>query len=205
MRYRNIPSETIRRLPIYLRALHILKRQNKTTISSSGLSEIVAVNSWQVRKDFSYFGAFGKRGSGYDIDELAKQISKILKLHTRHRVALVGVGNLGSAVLAYPGFEPYGFDIVTAYESDSKKIGKKIHGVIVEDISNLKDLRKDKIDLALIAVPESAAQQIAEQLVKAGVKGILNFSPRHIQVPKRIKVFTIDIAMDLARLPFYIA
>jgi redox-sensing transcriptional repressor len=205
MRYRKIPDETVRRLPVYLRALHILNRQGKTDTSSMELAAMVAANSWQVRKDFSYFGAFGKRGSGYKIDSLRKKIAKILRLDTGHRVALVGVGNLGSALLAYGGFETYGFDIVAAYDCDQKKVGKKLYNITVEDISNLKDLKKDSIDLAIIAVPSSAAQTIAEKLVKAGVRGILNFSPRHIQVPKRIKVITIDIAMDLARLPYYVS
>jgi redox-sensing transcriptional repressor len=205
MRYRKIPDETIRRLPVYLRALVTLGRQGKTEISSTELGAMVAVNSWQVRKDFSYFGAFGKRGSGYEINSLSKKIAKILRLDIGRKVALIGVGNLGSALLAYNGFEVYGFDIVTAYDRDPKKVGKKMYNVTVEDIAKLKWLKKDKIDLAIISAPGSAAQDIADKLVKAGVKGILNFSPRHIQVPKRVKVITIDIAMDLARLPYYIS
>ncbi len=205
MRYRKIPDETVRRLPVYLRALHILGKQGKTGTSSTELADMVAVNSWQIRKDFSYFGAFGKPGSGYEIDSLRKKIAKILRLDKGHRVALVGVGNLGSALLAYTGFETYGFDIVAAYDCDPKKVGKKVYNITVKDIANLKDLKKDTIDMAILAVPESAAQHIADKLVRAGVKGILNFSPRHIQVPKRIKVITIDIAMDLARLPYYIS
>jgi len=205
MRYRKIPDETVRRLPVYLRALFILGRQGQTGTSSTELAAMVAVNPWQVRKDFSYFGAFGKRGSGYEIDNLRKKITKILRLDTSRKVALVGVGNLGSALLAYGGFETYGFDIVTAYDCDPKKVGKKMYNIKVEDIANLKDLKKDTIDLAIIAVPGSAAQRIADKLVKAGVKGILNFSPRHIQVPKRIKVITIDIGMDLACLPYYVS
>jgi redox-sensing transcriptional repressor len=205
MRYRKIPNETVRRLPVYLRALHILGEQGRRSISSTDLADMAAVNSWQVRKDFSYFGAFGKPGSGYEIEGLRKQIARILRLDARHKVALVGVGNLGSAVLAYAGFAPYGFDIVAAYDCDPKKVGKKIHDVTVRNVASLKNLRKSKIDLAIIAVPESAAQQIADRLVRAGVRGILNFSPLHIQVPKRIKVITIDIAMDLARLPYYMS
>ena len=205
MRYRKIPDETVRRLPVYLRALFILSEQGKTGTSSTELADMVAVNSWQVRKDLSYFGAFGKRGSGYEIDSLGKKIAKILRLDTGRKVALVGVGNLGSALLAYTGFETYGFNIVTAYDCDPKKVSKKMYNITIEDIAKLKDLKKDTIDLAIIAVPGSAAQTIADKLVKAGVKGILNFSPRHIQVPKRIKVITIDIGMDLACLPYYVS
>jgi redox-sensing transcriptional repressor len=205
MRYRKIPNETVRRLPVYLRALHILGRQGKTGTSSTELASMVAVNPWQVRKDLSYFGAFGKRGSGYEIDRLRKKIAKILRLDTVRKVALIGVGNLGSALLAYGGFETYGFDIVSAYDCDPKKVGKKMYNIKVEDIAKLKGLKKEKIDLAIIAVPGSAAQTIADKLVSSGIKGILNFSPQHIQVPKRIKVITIDIAMDLARLPYYVS
>jgi len=192
-------------LPIYLRALHILSQKGKVSTFSRDLADMAGVNSWQVRKDFSYFGAFGKPGSGYEIEGLKKQIAKILRLNTCHRVALVGVGNLGSAVLAYAGFAPYGFDIVAAYDCDPKKVGTKIHGITVRDVAGLKNFKKNKIDLAIIAVPESAAQQIADRLVRAGIRGILNFSPVHIQVPKGVKVITIDIAMDLARLPYYMS
>jgi redox-sensing transcriptional repressor len=205
MRYRKIPNETVRRLPVYLRALYILGEQGKKGTSSTELAAMVAVNAWQVRKDFSYFGAFGKRGSGYEINSLKKKIAKILRLDTGRKVALIGVGNLGSALLAYGGFEVYGFNIVSAYDCDPKKVGKKLYNIGVEDVAKLKNLKKDSIEIAIIAVPGAAAQDIADKLVKAGVKGILNFSPRHIQVPKRIKVITIDIAMDLARLPYYVS
>jgi redox-sensing transcriptional repressor len=116
---------------------------------------------------------------------------------------LVGVGNLGSAVLAYPGFKTYGFEIVAAFDSDPKKIGRKTNNITVEKISKIQSLKKRNIGLAILAVPSKAAQQVAEVLVKAGVKGILNFSPCHISIPKNVKVISIDIAMDLVRLPYY--
>jgi len=204
MRYRKIPNETIRRLPIYLRGLLFLTKEGQQRISSRNLADFLAVNPWQIRKDFSYFGGFGTRGVGYNIEKLIKQIKKILKLDVVHKAALIGVGNLGSAVLAYPGFRIYGFDIATAFDTDPKKIGKKVNNITIEDVSNLRTLKKRKINLAIIAVPRDAAQQTADALVKTGIKGILNFSPCHITVPKKIKVITIDIAMDLARLPYYI-
>ena len=173
------------------------------SISSLKLAEIVAVNPWQIRKDFSYFGEFGVRGVGYDIKKLIEQISKILKLDTGRKAALVGVGNLGSAVLSYPGFSIYGFTIAAAFDADQKKIGKKKNNITIEDISTLSTLKKRNIDIGIIAVPQSAAQQTADALVQAGVNGILNFSPCYINVSKKIKVITIDIAMDLARLPYY--
>ena len=204
MRYRKIPDETIRRLPLYLRGLLVLSEQKQQRISSRSLAEFLSVNPWQIRKDFSYFGGFGTRGVGYDVKKLIKQIKKILKLDVVRRAALVGVGNLGSAVLAYSGFRVYGFDIAAAFDRDPKKIGKKVKGIPIEDVSKLRTLKKRNIDLGIIAVPCDAAQQTGEALVKAGVKGILNFSPCHITVPKKVKVITIDIAMDLARLPYYI-
>jgi len=203
MRYHKIPDETVRRLPVYLRVLLACRRQGQEKLSSQDMAEPSGVNPWQIRKDFSYFGALGTRGVGYDIEKLARQIKKILKLDIVRKAALVGVGNLGSAVLAYPGFEIYGFDIAAAFDADPGKIGKKIKGIVIEDVSNLRGLGARKIELGIIAVPREAAQQTADALVGAGVKGILNFSPCYITVPKKVKVITIDIAMDLARLPYY--
>ena len=203
MRYRRIPDETVRRLPIYLRGLLFSLEQGSKNISSRDLAELVRVNSWQIRKDFSYFGGFGTRGVGYEIEKLIEQIKKILKLDVVHKAALIGVGNLGSAVLAYSGFGFYSFDITAAFDADSKKVGKKINDVEIEDISKLSTLKKREIEIGIIAVPGDTAQQAADALIKAGIKGILNFSPRYITVPKRIKVITIDIAMDLSRLPYY--
>ncbi len=204
MRYRKIPDETVRRLPIYLRGLLFSSERGQQNISSRNLADFLGVNPWQIRKDFSYFGDFGTRGVGYNIEKLAKQIKKILKLEVIYKAALVGVGNLGSAVLAYPGFKIYGLNIAAAFDTDSKKIGRKIENITIEDVSNLRTLKKRKINLAIITVPRDAAQQTADALVNAGVKGILNFSPCYITVPKKVKVITIDIAMDLARLPYYI-
>ena len=203
MRYHKIPDEAVRRLPVYLRGLLALSQRGKENVSSGVLGELLSVNSWQIRKDFSYFGEFGTRGVGYNIKKLVKQINRILKFDVGHKAALVGVGNLGSAVLAYPGFEIYGFDIAAVFDSNPKKVGRKINNTVVEDISGLRTLEKRKINLAIIAVPREAAQETADALVEAGVRGILNFSPCYIEVPKKVKVITIDIAMDLARLPYY--
>ena len=203
MRYHKIPDETVRRLPVYLRGLLSSAKQGQQSISSRDLADLLGVNPWQIRKDFSYFGDFGTRGVGYNIEKLTKQIKKILKLDIVHKVALVGVGNLGSAVLAYSGFKVYGFDIAAAFDIDPKKTGKKINNITIEDASTLRTLKRRKIDVGIITVPQDAAQQTADALVEAGVKGILNFSPCHITVPKKVKVITIDIAVDLARLPYY--
>lgn len=203
MRYHKIPDEAVRRLPVYLRALLFSSEQGQGNVSSRDLANFIGVNPWQIRKDFSYFGEFGTPGVGYNIEKLAKEIKKILKLDIAPKAALVGVGNLGSAILAYTGFGIYGFNIAAAFDVDPKKIGRKIKDVVIENTCNLQTLKKRKINLAIIAVPRDSAQQTADALVKVGVKGILNFSPCHITVPKKVKVITIDIAMDLARLPYY--
>ena len=178
--------------------------QKRTNISSSGLAEIVGINPWQIRKDFSCFGGFGKRGVGYDIIELSKQIKKILKIDKPHKAALVGVGNLGRAFLAYPGFANYSFVVEAAFDNDPKKIGKIVNNIKIESAANIPKLGQRGIEIGIIAVPSKLAQIIADQLVDAGVKGILNFAPTYITVPKKIKVISIDIALDLACLPYYL-
>ncbi len=204
MRYRRIPDETIRRLPIYLRGLLLTSEQNRQSISSQNLAVLIGVNPWQIRKDFSYFGDFGTRGVGYNVGKLTREIKRILKLDVIQKTALVGVGNSGSAILAYPAFGIYGLNIVAAFDVNPKKVGRKIKNITIENVSKLWTLKKRKIKLAIMAVPHPVAQETADKLVKAGVKGILNLSPCYISVPKKVKVITIDIAMDLARLPYYI-
>jgi redox-sensing transcriptional repressor len=204
MRYRKIPDETVRRLPVYLRAaLHLSGRGVEST-SSRGLAELIGIEPWQIRKDFSYFGDFGIPGVGYNLSHLIKHVNRILRLDTGQKAALVGVGNLGSALLAFPGFRMYGLEISAAFDIDKRKIGRKRSGVLIEDVSTLTDLRGRDICLGIVAVPESASQQIVDVLAEAGVKGILNFSPRHVVASRGMKVITIDIAMDLARLPYYV-
>jgi len=203
MRYHRIPGEAVRRLPIYLRRLLFLAKQGQESVSSKDLAELLGVNPSQIRKDFSYFGGFGIRGVGYKTEKLITQIKKILRLDVVRKMALVGVGHLGLAILAYPGFGMYGFEIAAVFDSDSEKVGRKVNNITIENTSKLQTLRRRKIDLAIIAVPADGAQETADALVKAGVKGILNFSPCYITVPKKVKVVSIDIAMELARLPYY--
>jgi redox-sensing transcriptional repressor len=203
MRYHKIPDETVRRLPVYLRGAIHLSQQGVENVSSRGLAGVLGIKPWQIRKDFSYFGDFGTPGVGYQLDSLIKAIKKILRLDTGPKAVLVGVGNLGSALLAFPGFGLYGFEIAAAFDVDKRKIGRTRSGLVIGDVARLSKLRRRRIDLGIIAVPEEAAQEIADDLVDVGIRGILNFSPRYIAVPKRVKVITIDIAMDLARLPYY--
>lgn len=204
MRYHKVPDETVRRLPVYLRgALHLFC-EGVAIASSKELADLIGIEPWQIRKDFSYFGNFGKPGVGYDLRTLISQINKVLRLDTGHKAALVGVGNLGSALLAYPGFRTYGFEIVSAFDIDRRKIGRRTAGVLIEDMAALDDLNTRGIHLAIIAVPEAASQEVADALVRTGIRGILNFTPRRLAVPPGVKTVAIDIAVDLARLPYYL-
>lgn len=204
MRYHKIPDETIRRLPLYLRGLQYLLDDGRHSVSSTELADFLHTSAAQIRKDFSYFGDFGTRGVGYNVETLIKQIRNILKLSNTSGAALIGAGNLGTALLAYPGFRTYGFEITAVFDNSDDKIGKKIGKAKVEDVAKIDELKKRDIKLAIIAVPAEAAQDIADRVVGAGVNGILNFAPRFLSVPKKVKVITIDIAMELGRLPYYI-
>lgn len=203
MRYRRIPDEAVWRLPIYLRGLLFSLDKFQETISSQELADFLGVHPWQIRKDLSYFGVFGTPGVGYNVKKLSIQIKKILKLNINHKAVLVGAGNLGTAILAYPGFKIYGFKVTTVFDNDPKKIGQKIENITIKDVAKLSSIKQLKVDLGIIAVPRQSAQEVADNFVKSGIRGILNFSPCRINVPKKVKVTTIDIAMDLARLPYY--
>ena len=204
MRYHKIPDETVRRLPMYLRGLLLCREQGVRDVSSRKLSELLHISPAQIRKDLSYFGAFGTPGVGYDTAKLAKQIRGILKIDTPNKAALVGLGNIGSALLKYPGFGAYGLQISAVFDNDPGKIGKIVKKVKVEDVSKLSTLKNKGIKLGIIAVPGMAAQGVADGLVKGGIRGILNFAPYYLDVPKKVKIISIDIAMDLARLPYYL-
>jgi len=203
MRYRRIPDQTVNRLAVYLRDLMLLSNEGVEHISSRKLAESLGVEAWQIRKDFSYFGELGTRGVGYDVKKLIRQVRRILRLDVIHKAALVGVGNLGRAVLAYPGFRAYGFHIAAAFDSDPEKVGQKVNEIEIEDVRNLDTMAERGIRMGIMAVPRHEAQKTADRLVEAGVKGILNFCPCYITIGRGVKVITVDIAMYLARLPYY--
>jgi redox-sensing transcriptional repressor len=204
MKYHRIPEETIRRMPKYLRAFSTLDEEDQGYISSRLLAEHLHLNPPQIRKDLSYFGAFGTRGIGYPVGPTAEQIRSILKLDVTQKAALIGAGRLGTAIAAYPGFSLFGFDIAAIFDIDRHKIGKHIGRCTVEDARRIDTLQNRGIHLAILAVPAEAAQACAEQLIQAGVKGILSLSPCYLDVPKRIKVIMIDLAMELGTLPYYL-
>jgi len=188
----------------YLRVLVSLSGDNVETVNSTELAELLRLGSNQIRKDLSYFGAFGTPGVGYKVETLLGKVKEILQLNRQRRAVLVGLGNLGSAIMGYTGFSVYGFEITAIFDRDKRKIGKKIHGVTVKDISRLERIRQDRIRLSILTVPAVEAQGVCDSLVDVGVRGILNFAPCRLDVPKRVKVISIDIAADLARLPYYI-
>jgi redox-sensing transcriptional repressor len=203
MKYQKIPDETIRRMPMYLRAFSILKTENQDTISSSQLADRLHLNPPQIRKDLSYFGAFGTRGVGYPVASTAEQIREILKLDVPQKAVLIGAGRLGAAIAEYPGFSMFGFEIAAIFDNDRNKVGTHVGKNTVEDIAQIATIADRGIHLAILAVPAEAAQTVVDRLVGCRIKGILNLSPRYVNVPKSIKVVTIDIAMELGILPYY--
>lgn len=206
VRKTKIPETTIVRLSGYLRVLDELERIGFDNTASYQLAEELDINDSQVRKDLTYFGHFGKPGMGYETTRLKKEIQKILGLTRKWRVALVGVGNLGSALLAYQGFKKQGFYIIAAFDNDSKKIGRKKAGMIIENIARLKQIiRKEKIEIGIITVPAQAAQEVADLLTKARIRAILNFAPARISVPKNVRLSNVDLSLRLENLSFFLS
>lgn len=187
-----------------MRELLLLTEQGCQNVSSRKLADSLHAKPPQIRKDLSYFGDFGTPGVGYDTKKLLEHVRAILKLDSIHKAALVGLGNIGNALLRYPGLHDYGLEIVIIFDNDKRKIGKTIKNIKVQDVNKIKLLKNRNVKLSIIAVPADNAQKIADELINAGIKGILNFAPHYLSVPKKVKVITIDIAMDLARLPYYL-
>lgn len=200
---RRIPQATLTRLPIYLRYLHELLQSGTEFISSSELAELAGGNGPQLRKDLSFLGEFGTRGVGYQIGPLAFQISEFMGLNRTRRVAVIGVGRLGTALIKYKGFADKGFLILSAFDPDLKKIGHMIEDIKIEGMDRLKEVLKEKdITICIIATPASRAQEVMEVLIQAGIKAVLNFAPVSLKAPKDVTVRQIDIAIELQILSF---
>jgi len=198
-----ISESTVRRLSHYFRVLEEVRAEGKRMISSYRLAEREGITSAQVRKDLSYFGSFGRRGLGYNVDHLRNEIQAILGLDHRWKVAMIGAGNVGSALLAYRGFQEQGFDVVAVFDSDPSRIGKNVGGLVVHDVAVLPDIvRSHGIDLGVIATPLRAAQEVADALAASGVHGILNFAPRKLFVPSHVTVRNVDMTMEFESLSF---
>ena len=200
-----IPDATIGRLSLYSRYLTEADEKGITTVSSQHIAKATGVTPAQVRKDLAYFGEFGTRGVGYNSRELYSYIMKILGLDKRWSVAIIGAGNLGRALSQYKGFYKRGFDITSIFDNDPKKIGKKLSNINIYSLDSLDEKVKDlKIDLGIIAVPAPAAQEVADKLVQAGVRGIINFAPINITVKENIIMRRVDLAAQLEYLTYYL-
>jgi redox-sensing transcriptional repressor len=203
-RSRHIPEATVARLPVYLRSLSELVQEKTATVSSERLAEMAGVNAAKVRKDLSYLGSYGTRGVGYDVEYLLFQMSRELGLTHDWPVAIVGAGNLGSALANYGGFTQRGYPVAALFDADPRKVGQIIHGVQVHHTDDIPVLAAElKIGIGVIATPAGAAQDVADKLVSAGVGSILNFAPTVITVPEGVSLRKVDLALELQVLSFY--
>jgi len=201
---RRIPEATVARLPVYYRALLEAAEHDVATISSERLAELAGVNAAKVRKDLSYLGSYGTRGVGYDVDYLLHEISRELGLTRDWPVAIVGIGNLGRALANYRGFGARGFRIVALVDADHELVGKEVGDLTIEPIASLAHIVAErKISIGMIATPAPVAQEVADQLVAAGVRSILNFAPAVLTVPNGVSIRKVDLAIELQILSFY--
>jgi len=200
---KRIADSTVRRLSLYLRFLEEFENAGLTTVSSDELAARGGTTSAQVRKDLSFFGSFGKRGLGYQMAELTQRMRRILGLERDWRVVIVGVGKIGAALAQYEGFRQRGFRVVGLYDSDPAKIGREMYNLTVRPMESLaEDNRERPVDIAVIAVPANAAQRAVDQVVAAGIMGIMSFAPIQLHVPADVTLNTVNMAMELERLSF---
>lgn len=203
MPLKRIADSTVRRLSLYLRFLEEFENAGLTTVSSDELAARGGTTSAQVRKDLSFFGSFGKRGLGYQVAELTQRMRRILGLERDWRIVIVGIGKIGAALAQYEGFQQRGFRVVGLYDSDPAKIGREMYALTVNSIESLaEDNRERPVDIAVIAVPASAAQRVVDQVVAAGITGIMSFAPIQLHVPADVTLNTVNMAMELERLSF---
>ncbi len=200
-----IPKATARRLPLYYRYLIFLNDEGKEKVSSNELAEAVQVDSASIRRDFSYFGALGKRGYGYDVKNLLNFFKKILNQDTLTNVALVGVGNMGHALLNYNFKRTNNIRISAAFDINPEITGTIMSGVPVYDMSEMKkQLREQQITIAILCVPQTAAQKTANEMFDAGIKGIMNFTPLRLSAPSSVRVQNVDLATELQTLIYFL-
>lgn len=201
---RRIPEATVARLPLYLRALDEAARERTVTISSEALAARAGVNAPQVRKDLSHLGSYGTRGVGYDVAYLLRQINRQLGLTEDRRVAIIGAGNLGRALASYGGFPARGFHVVAAFDVDPAKVGIRLGQAVVHPIASMIEVFADeKVAIAVIATPATAAQGVVDTAVAAGAASILNFAPTTVTVPARVALRQVDLGIELQILSFY--
>lgn len=201
-----IPQGVIERLPSYLNALLHLRGGGEQTVSSARLSELAEVNAAQIRRDLAYFGQFGKRGVGYDVSLLIDRIQRILGSNHAHRLAIVGAGNLGSAIASYDGLRSRGFIVAALFDADRAKVGARIGDLVVRDVSELSRVaREQSIRFGVIAVPPEAAQDVAERMAAAGIKVILNYSPSFVSVGGDVTVHNTDPVREMLHTLYYLS
>jgi redox-sensing transcriptional repressor len=202
---KTIPDIIVGRLPKYLRALTNMRAAGKETTSSQELGDYLGISAAQIRKDLSQFGEFGKQGTGYSIPYLIDQLQTILRVNRVWKMALIGLGDLGHAIARYQGFPECGFEITKIYDNDPAKIGAQVGNLTVCDIRDLvSDIKETGIQVAMITTPAGSAQQVADCLVQAGVKAILNYSQVSLNVPQGIHVQNIDPVVHLQRMTYYL-
>lgn len=201
----NIPDIVIGRLPVYLRALTRLSQEGFEVTSSHELGQRLGISSAQIRKDLSHFGGFGKQGTGYQIGYLIEQLRQVLKVNQEWEVALIGAGDLGSALAHYKGFGDRGFRIVHVFDNSPEKIGEKMGDFLIESTADMTRIIKERgIKLAMIAVPAEKAQDVAEKIIEAGVRAILNYAPINLNVPEGVHVQYIDPVVHMQRMTYYL-
>ena len=205
MKETKIPDVVVSRLPVYLRALEFLAMEGVELISSAKLAERLDLNPAQIRKDLSYFGNFGRQGRGYNVKSLMEAIRQILNLEREWEVALVGVGDLGRALVHYQGFKDKGFRLALLFDNNPQKIGMKIGDLEIMDSALIPKLIPERgIKIAIIAVPPQEAQKVADVLVSAGIEAILNYAPVNLKVPPHVKVHYIDPVVGLRHMTYYL-
>jgi redox-sensing transcriptional repressor len=201
----HIPDIVVGRLPIYLRALNRMMQEKKEYTSSHELAERLGISSAQIRKDLSHFGEFGKQGTGYNVDYLYDQLRQILNVDREWPMVVVGVGDLGHAIAHYKGFSTRGFRVVCLFDSDPAKIGAQVAGMTVKPVDGMVDeIQRLGIKIAMISVPADQAQSVADRLVQAGVRAILNYAPISLSVPPHVHVQYIDPVAHLQHMTFYL-
>ena len=206
MPIKKIPDIVIGRLPLYLRALTRMAEKGKEITSSQELGGQLGISSAQIRKDLSQFGEFGKQGTGYNIDFLLNQLKRILKVDRAWDVALIGAGDLGSAIANYGGFIDRGFLVTAIYDNDPRKVGQTTGRFTIRSTENLADdIRNQQIKIAMLAVPAEEAQEVSEKLVEAGIEAILCYAPRSLFLPENIRVEYIDPVLHLQHMTYYLS
>jgi redox-sensing transcriptional repressor len=204
VRQRPIPEATVGRLPVYLRALVEMAEESRTTTSSEDLAEAAGVNSAKVRKDLSYLGSYGTRGVGYDVAYLIHQVRRVLGLTQDWPVLIAGIGNLGHALANYRGFTERGFRVAALVDADPAKVGEDVGGVEVRHVDDMPRLvRRHDVAIGIICTPAAGAQEVADRMVEAGIRSILNFAPAVISVPPEVSLRKVDLSIELQILGFY--